>query len=440
MAVVRARRRERQPALSDAERRNRAGDARIASVVAVQPVDEQLRVLTAGVVDVITPEELQRKLDRRRPLRVKLGIDPTASDIHLGFAVVLRKLRQFQDCGHTAVLILGDFTAQVGDPTGKSATRPQLSNEEVEAHAETYIEQVQRILLPERLEVRRNSEWLAAMGIDGVLRLAARATVAQMLGRNDFAQRSDAGKPISLLELLYPLLQGWDSVMVAADVELGGTDQLFNNLVGRDLQGQEGQDAQVVMTTPLLEGLDGTQKMSKSLGNYVGIAEPAGEQFGKLMSIPDELMPKYFALTTGWHPDRVDEVTGALTSGELAPVDAKRLLARTVVDLYHGDGAGAEAEAEFDQVFKAGSEPTEITEYTLAQADVEESGRIRLARVLALAGLVSSNKEGRRQIQQGGVYLDGDRVDDPDVEVTPADLDGRTLRVGKRHWARIRAV
>src|SRR6478736_803674 len=283
-------------------------------------VDEQFRVLTAGAVDVITEADLRRKLARATPLRAKLGIDPTSSDLHLGFAVVLRKLRQFQELGHVAVLIIGDFTAQVGDPSGRSATRPRLTRDEVDAHAATYLEQANRILLPDRLEVRRNSEWLGTMGIDDVLRLSARTTVARMLERNDFAQRYRDGVPISVMEFLYPLLQGWDSVMVRADVELGGTDQLFNNLVGRTLQEQEGQEGQVVLTTPLLEGLDGVNKMSKSLGNYVGIAEAPPEQFGKLMSLPDDLMPRYFLLTTGWHPDRVDEVVGELASGGMKPV------------------------------------------------------------------------------------------------------------------------
>ena len=245
---------------------------------------------------VINEAELERKLAKGRPLRVKLGIDPTASDIHLGFAVVLRKLREFQEHGHTAVLILGDYTAQIGDPSGRSVTRPRLSKEQVDEYAETYVDQLHQILLPEPLEIRRNSEWLATMDIEDVLRLTSRTTVAQMFERDDFSKRYTEGHPISVMELLYPLLQGWDSVMVEADVELGGSDQLWNFLVARDLQEQEGQEAQVVLTMPLLVGLDGTQKMSKSLGNYVGIAEAPGEQFGKLMSVPDALMKQYFEL------------------------------------------------------------------------------------------------------------------------------------------------
>jgi tyrosyl-tRNA synthetase len=404
------------------------------------PVDEQLRIVSTGAVDVITETDFRRKLGSGRSLRIKLGIDPTASDIHLGFAVVLRKLRQFQELGHTAVLIIGDFTAQVGDPSGKSATRPRLSKEEVEAFAATYVEQARRILLDEPLEIRRNSEWLATMGIEDVLRLAARTTVARMLERDDFSRRYRDGVAISVMEFLYPLLQGWDSVMVQADVELGGTDQLFNNLMGRTLQEQEGQEGQCVLTTPLLEGLDGVNKMSKSLGNFVGIAEPPAEQFGKLLSLPDELMPRYFTLTTGWHPDRIDEVTAALADGTLKPVDAKRLLGRTVVDLYHGDGAGEAAQAEFDKVFRAHDVPTEIPEFTIPSAELRD-GRIRLANLLHLAFPrdVPSNKEGRRKIVQGAVRLDGVVVEDPDLEVTPAEAGGQTLQMGKRNWARLRA-
>ena len=399
-------------------------------------VDEQVRILTAGAVDTISEADLRRKLGRGAPLRVKLGIDPTASDIHLGFTVVLRKLRQFQDLGHTAVLIIGDFTARIGDPTGRSATRPPLTAEQVDTHARTYVEQVRAILdfSPGRIEVVRNSEWLAGMDMAEVLRLLGRTTLARILERDDFTKRYREGSPISLAELVYPLMQGWDSVQVRADVELGGTDQLFNNLMGRQLQESEGQEPQVVLTTPLLEGLDGVQKMSKSLGNYVGIAEPPGEQFGKLMSIPDALMPRYFTLTTGWLPDRVDEVLAGLADGSMAPVAAKRLLARTIVDLYHGDGAGAAAEAEFDRVFRDRAVPSEVPEHRIAAADLP----MPLARVLASAGLVPSNKEGRRKIEQGGVRIEGERVEDPDLEVDAAAIDGRVVQVGKRAWARLR--
>ena len=273
-----------------------------------------MQLLTAGAVDVIAEQELKDKLARGRPLRVKLGIDPTAADIHLGFAVVLRRLRLFQDLGHVAVLILGDFTAQVGDPSHRSATRPRLSKDEVDGHAQTYLDQVGEILdmAPERLEVRRNSEWLAPLDMEGILRLTSQVTVARMLERDDFAKRYAGGEPISLMEFLYPLLQGTDSVEIRADVELGGTDQLFNLLVGRHLQERAGQEPQIVLTTPLLVGLDGTKKMSKSLGNYVGIDEPPSEQFGKLMSIPDDVLPMYMQHATAWDPETVDATTAIL--------------------------------------------------------------------------------------------------------------------------------
>ncbi len=404
-------------------------------------VTEPLRILRAGAVDVITEEQLRDKLASGKPLRVKLGIDPTASDIHLGFAVVLRKLRQFQELGHVAVLIIGDFTARVGDPSGKSATRPPLSADEIDAHASTYVEQVKQILLPDadRLEIRYNSEWLAGMDMADVLRLTSRVTVARLLERNDFAARYEAGAPISLMELLYPLLQGWDSVMVEADVELGGTDQLFNNLMGRHLQEQMGQAPQVVLTTPLLEGIGGGEKMSKSLGNYVGITEPPDEMFGKLMRIPDELMPRYFELTTGWYPDQVDGVLAELEHAEAADrARLKRLLARTVVDLYHGEGAGAGAEGEFDRVFRDHAAPSDIEELVIPPEELRD-GRIEIARLLTLARLVASNREGRRKIAEGGVYLDDERVTDPVLAVTPAEVDGRLLRLGRRSWIKIRA-
>jgi tyrosyl-tRNA synthetase len=402
-------------------------------------VDEQVRILRAGTVDYITEDALRAKLASGRRLRVKLGLDPSRPDIHIGHAVVLRKLRQFQELGHTAVLIVGDFTALVGDPSGRSATRPALSKEEAEANAATYFEQAQRILLPEPLEIRHNSEWLAAMGIEDVLRLTSRSTVARMLERDDFATRYAAGSPISVMELLYPLLQGWDSVMVRADVEVGGTDQLFNLLAARGLQEHEGQEAQVVLTMPLLVGISGGEKMSKSLDNYVGITDAPDEQFGKLMRIPDDLMPEYFELTTGWHPDRVRDVLGELAHAEAADrARLKRLLARTVVDLYHGDGAGARAEAEFDRVFKEHAAPSEVEELVVAPEELRD-GRIKVAKLLALAGLVASNREGRRKIAEGGVHLGDEPVSDPELAVIPAEVDGRLLRLGRRSWVKIRA-
>ena len=402
---------------------------------AVIDVDEQVRILTAGTVHCIDADELRARLATGRPLRVKFGIDPTASDIHVGHTVVLHKLRQFQDLGHLAVLIIGDFTARVGDPTGRSATRPPLTAEEVADHAQTYVDQVHAVLdfSPGTIELVRNADWLAALDMADVLRLTGRTTVARIMERDDFSQRFRDGVPIALSELLYPLLQGTDSVEVRADVELGGTDQLFNMLMGRQLQGAAGQPAQVVITTPLLEGLDGEKKMSKSLGNSIGIAEPPAEQFGKVMSIPDALMPRYFALATGWHPDRVADVDAALADGSLTPVLAKRLLARTVADLYHGTGAGEMAEAEFDRVFKANAVPSDVPDRAVPAGEFP----MRLARLLALAELVTSNKEGRRKIEQGGVRLGGERITDPDLEIDADTVADQLLQVGKRAWARI---
>jgi tyrosyl-tRNA synthetase len=393
-------------------------------------VDRQMQLLTAGAVDVITEHELRTKLESGRPLRVKLGIDPTASDVHLGFAVVLRRLRLFQDLGHVAVLILGDFTAQVGDPSGRSATRPRLTKEEVDAHAQTYLEQVGAILdiSEARLEIRRNSEWLAVLGMEDILRLTSQVTVARMLERDDFAKRYREGVPISLMEFLYPLLQGTDSVAIRADVELGGTDQLFNLLVGRHLQQQNEQEPQVVLTTPLLVGLDGTKKMSKSLHNYVGIAEPPEEQFGKLMSIPDDALPMYLQYATGWQPEQVRDTVGGLADGTIHPNAAKRLLGRTVADLYHGSGAGADAEAEFDRVFKERQVPTDLPEFVL------DTGML-LSQALLHTGLVASRREARREIEEQGSV----RVDD--VRWTAdAALPGpeHVLQVGRRRWARVR--
>jgi len=397
-------------------------------------VDRQVELLTAGAVDVISEAELRKKLAADRPLRVKLGIDPTASDLHIGFAVVLRRLRLFQDLGHVAVLIVGDFTAMVGDPSGKSVTRPRLEKDEVDAYAQTFVDQATLILddAPERLEIVHNSTWLASMDMEAVLAMTSQVTVARMLERDDFANRYHSGVAISLIEFLYPLLQATDSVETRADVELGGTDQLFNLIMGRHLQARAGQEQQVVITNPLLVGLHGKQKMSKSLGNYVGITEPAREQFGKLMSIADTLMPDYFQYASGWPPERVAEVTGQLAAGTMHPNAAKRLLARTVVDLYHGSGAGEAAEVEFDRVFKAGAAPDEIPEKVLATR-----GSRRLSKLLVEVGLAASNREAGRLIREGGVRLGGEPVGE-DRELAEAELEGLVVQVGKRHWARIR--
>jgi tyrosyl-tRNA synthetase len=397
---------------------------------------DPLAILTSDAAEVVPGDGLEAKLALGRPLRVKLGLDPTAPAVTLGWAVVLRKLRQFQDLGHTAVLILGDFTARVGDPSGKSETRPRLSKEEVDGYAERLLEQFRTVLSSERLEVRRNSEWLETMDMEAILKLTASTTVARMLERDDFAKRYAANQPISLMEFMYPLLQGYDSVAIEADVELGGTDQLFNLLVGRDLQRDAGQDPQVALTMPLLEGLDGVQKMSQSLGNYVGITEPADEQFGKLMSIPDGLIVRYLRLAAGLDPAEADAVEAGLGAGSLLPMDQKRRLARRIVDTYHGAGEGATAEERFDRVHRDREVPEDVPEVPIP-AEALESGTVWLPRLLVALGRAASNGEARRLVEQGGVRLDGEVVDDPARELRPEDLRGRVLQVGRRWFARL---
>jgi tyrosyl-tRNA synthetase len=397
---------------------------------------DPLAILSSGTAEIVPRDGLEAKLALGRPLRVKLGLDPTAPAVTLGWAVVLRKLRRFQDLGHIAVLIVGDFTARVGDPSGRSDTRPRLSKEEVDDYAERLLEQFRSILSSERLEVRRNSEWLEPMDMEGILRLTSSTTVARMLERDDFAKRYESRQPISLTEFMYPLLQGYDSVAVEADVELGGTDQLFNLLVGRDLQRDAGQDPQVAMTTPLLEGLDGVQKMSQSLGNYVGIVEPADEQFGKLMSIPDGLIIRYLRLTTDLDASEVDAIEAELGAGSLPAVEAKRRLAREIVDRYHGAGEGATAEERFDRVHRDREMPREVPERPIPPEAVE-GGTVWLPRLLVALGRAGSNGEARRLVEQGGVRLDGEVVDDPSREIAPEELRGRVLQVGRRWFARL---
>jgi tyrosyl-tRNA synthetase len=397
---------------------------------------DALAILASGAAEIVPRDGLEAKLALGRPLRVKLGLDPTAPAVTLGWAVVLRKLREFQDLGHTAVLIVGDFTARVGDPSGKSETRPRLSKEAVDGYAERLLEQFRLVLSDDRLEIRRNSEWLDPMDMEGILRLTASTTVARMLERDDFAKRYAANQPISLMEFLYPLLQGYDSVAVEADVELGGTDQLFNLLVGRDLQRDAGQDPQVALTMPLLEGLDGVQKMSQSLGNYVGVAEPADEQFGKLMSIPDGLIGRYLRLAAGLPAAEVEAIEAGLADGSRLPPGEKRRLAREVVDLYQGPGAGVAAEERFDRVHRERELPEEVDDAPIPAAAVSE-GTVWLPKLLVALGRAGSNGEARRLIEQGGVRLDGEVVADPGTELPVDALRGRVLQVGRRWFGRL---
>ena len=397
---------------------------------------EQLRVLLDGAEQVLPADEFERKVTeaatgKRPPLRVKFGMDPTSPDVHIGHTVVLRKLRQFQELGHTAILIIGGFTARVGDPTGRSVTRPPLTPEQVTDNARTYLEQVRKVLLDERLEVVDNTDWLAPMGMADVLRLTAQTTVAQMLERDDFSKRYRDGKPIAVSEFLYPLLQGQDSVHLRSDVELGGTDQTFNLLVGRQLQSASGQDPQCILTMPLLEGLDGSAKMSKTSGNTIGVDEDPAEMFGKAMSIRDELMPKYFRLVTDLSPDEVDTISTGLADGSLHPGHTKRRLAREIVRMYHSAQAAEAAEARFDVQFKDRGIPEDIPRIVLPPGDWY------LPLLLQHAGLVASGNEARRMVAQGAVRLEGETLQDPEASYDSEELYDRVIQVGKRRFARI---
>jgi len=382
--------------------------------------------------DQVVPEdELEHKLALDRPLRIKLGLDPTAPTVTLGWAVVLRKLREFQELGHTAVLIVGDFTAQVGDPSERNAQRKRLTAEEVNEHAEKVLSQFERVLLPDRLEIRRNSEWLGTIDMYQMLELTSSATVAQMLERGDFAKRYDQGSPISVMEFLYPLLQGYDSVAIEADVELGGSDQLWNLMMGRVVQERFGQPPQVAMTMPLLVGTDGTNKMSQSLGNYIGVDEPPSEMFGKTMSIPDELMGQWFRLAANFDQDAAARIEEALGTGEVHPNEAKRHLARSVVTLYWGENEAKSAETEFDKVFREGGIPDDVAEVRLPSEDA-----VHLPSLIREAFGVSGS-EARRLIDQGAVRLDDEPV--RSQEMARSLLVGKVLRVGKRRFVRLTA-
>jgi tyrosyl-tRNA synthetase len=397
-------------------------------------IDRELELLRRGIDRLETEDELRARLavarEAKRPLRVKLGIDATGPDIHLGFAVPLRKLRQFQDAGHVAVLIVGDFTARIGDPSGRSKTRPHLSAEEIERNMARYREQVFRILDPDRCEFRYNSEWSDPLGGADIIGIAARYTVARIIEREDFRKRLESGTPIHMHELLYPLFQGYDSVAVKADVELGGSDQYWNLLVGRELQREFGQEPQVVMTMPLLVGLDGTQKMSKSYGNYVAITDPPAEMFGKLMSIPDTLITNYLELCTDRTADEIAATRRRIGSGE-NPRDIKAALARDIITIYHSADAAGQAQAEFDRVFRERGEPEEMPEFAVPEAGIP------IVQLVADAGLLKSRSEVRRKLAEGAVYLDGERVTDLDLVVT-VPAGPRVLKVGKRRFLRLR--
>jgi len=404
-----------------------------------QEVARQLAVLARGTAEIIPESGLREKLEESVaagiPLKVKLGLDPSAPDIHIGHTVVLQKLRQFQECGHEVQLLIGDFTGRIGDPSGKSETRKALSEEDVRRNAQTYKDQIFNVLDPERTTVCFNSEWLSPLTFNEVIGLAAKSTVARMLERDDFTKRYKSNLPISIHEFFYPLMQGYDSVALETDIELGGTDQKFNLLMGRSLQKEYGKRQQTAITMPILEGLDGVQKMSKSLGNYIGIQEEPDQIFGKAMSIPDGLMPKYFELATDLDSDRLAAVSSGLADGTLHPRDAKLMLAHSLVRLFHGTEAADFAESRFRAIFSEGALPDDIEEAVLQAAELEE-GKIRLVKLLTVLDLLPSGSEARRSVQQGAVKLNGVKLEDVSAVVEPQE--GDVLQAGKRRMARIR--
>jgi tyrosyl-tRNA synthetase len=399
-------------------------------------VKEQIEGLKRGTVEIFTEAELAEKLTevvkKGRQLRVKLGLDPTSPDIHLGHTVVLRKMRQFQDLGHRAVLIIGDYTARIGDPSGQDTTRPMLSPGEIEKNAKTYFDQAGKILdtSKEKLEVRYNSEWLAELGLADIIKLTSNMTVARMLERDTFELRHKKGDPIGIHEFLYPLMQGYDSVMIESDVELGGTDQTFNNLVGRDLQRTYGQTPQVVVTMPILVGLDGKEKMSKSKGNYIGVTDEPNDMFGKVMSISDDMMENYFTLLTHFETKKISELTDP---DKTHPKEAKVLLGKTIVTQFYDKAAAESAAVEFDKVFAQGQLPEEIPEKVI---ETDPSVPMMASNLVLESDLVVSSSEAKRMIRQAAVRIDGEKVTDPNAEITPKD--GTVIQVGKRKFRIIR--
>ena len=393
-------------------------------------IEESLALLKRGIDELLVEDELVEKLKKNRPLRVKAGFDPTAPDLHLGHTVLINKLRQFQELGHEVLFLIGDFTGMIGDPTGKSSTRPPLTRDEVIENARTYEQQIFKILDPEKTLVMFNSSWMGEMKAADLIQLAARQTVARMLERDDFAKRYRSGQPIAIHEFLYPLIQGYDSVAMRADVELGGTDQKFNLLMGRELQKQEGQEPQVVMTLPILEGLDGVQKMSKSLNNYIGIDEAPDEMFGKVMSISDELMWRWFELLSFRPLEEIEGFRRAVAEGQ-NPRDIKFLLGEEIVARFHDEAAATKARENFIARFQKGAIPESMPEHELA---VPEGG-YPIANLLKDAGLVSSTSEGMRMIRQGAVKIDGEKITEPKTRLAAGEP--RVVQVGKRKFARV---
>jgi len=402
-------------------------------------IEQQFEAIRRGTVEIVPEKGLKEKLKKARetgrPLRIKLGLDPTAPDIHLGNAVVLRKMRQFQDLGHEVHIIIGDFTASIGDPSGRSATRPHLSTEEIKANANTYYDQYCRILDAGKTKVVFNSEWLGKLSFADVLSISSKVTAARILERDDFATRLAEGKPIGLHELLYPVCQAYDSVVLQSDVEVGGTEQKFNILMGRDLQSQYGQDEQIGLFMPILPGLDGVQKMSKSLGNYVGITEAPNDMFGKLMSISDDMMPQFFELCTDVPLGEIEKMKNDLSCGRAHPMEMKKRLAREIVAIYHSTEAAGEAQAEFERVFSRREVPEDMQQLEISPQDLDD-GKLRILGLLVTAGMATSKSEARRLVQQGAVTINGVKVTDPLTDVEP--VDGQVLRAGKLRFARLK--
>ena len=405
-----------------------------------ESIQQQIQFLTKGCVDVVPSEALEKKLRRSiesgKPLTVKVGFDPSAPDLHLGHTVIIRKMRHFQQLGHRVIFLIGDFTGLIGDPTGKNATRPQLTAEEIEVNAATYRRQIFKLLDPETTVVDFNSKWLGQLGSAEWIRLAAKVTVAQMLERDDFRTRYEAQKPIALHEFLYPLAQAYDSVVLECDVELGGTDQLFNLLMGRHLMREHGLEPQVAMTLPLLEGLDGIEKMSKSLGNYIAVEDPPNEMFGKLMSVSDDLMWKYWLLLTDRSAEAIEAMKNDVNEGRRHPMEVKKALARLLVEEFHDAEAADRAEAEFGRVFSGRKLPTEIPEVEITS----EAPTMLLSKVLVQAGLAGSNSEARRLMTQGGVKVDGEGAGDPKMTISSISGGSLLIQVGKRRIANVSFV
>lgn len=398
--------------------------------------EEQFHIIQSGTAEIVPEAALMEKLKRGKPLNVKLGVDPTAPDIHLGHAVPLRKLRAFQDLGHQVTLIIGDGTALIGDPSGRNSTRPQLTREQIKENAQTYVDQAFKILDPEKTTLRYNSEWILSMDLEQLLKIASNFTVARILERDDFHNRYTNNQSIALHEFLYPIMQAYDSVVIKADVELGGTDQLFNLLAGRELMEKMGMEPQVCLTLPLLEGTDGVKKMSKSYGNYIGLTDEPNDMFGKVMSIPDELMVKYYRLASTVPVAEIDKIEAGLAADEIHPNRCKRDLAQNIVAAYYDAAAAQEAEAAFDKQFKKHEIPDDVAEFA-ADLTPNDEGLVYLAKLISDAGLTNSTGDARRMIDQGGVKVNGEAIPAITYNVAPEMLKDAVVQVGKRKFVRI---